>query len=233
VVKDLRGVIHSWNPGAERLFGYAAAEVIGKPVTVLIPPDREEEETYILRLIGHGEKLDHYRTVRCRKDGTLVDISLSVTPIRDDHGQVIGAAKLARDVSEIRRAEQQREQLAQAQQRLSAIVEATGDAVLSTTLEGLVQTWNKGAEHLFGHAAADAIGKPAAELIAAERGNDAVDLLRRAAAGERIEHFATSRRRPDGAAARIALSLSPIREPAGAVVGILIIGRGAEPAKPA
>lgn len=233
MVKDLRGVIHSWNRGAERLFGYAAAEVIGKPVTVLIPPDREEEETYILRLIGHGEKLDHYRTVRCRKDGTLVDISLSVTPIRDDHGQVIGAAKLARDVSEIRRAEQQRELLAQAQQRLSAIVEATGDAVLSVNPEGLVQTWNKGAEHLFGHPAADAIGKPATDLIAAERGSDAVDLLRRAAAGERIEHFATSRRRPDGAAARIALSLSPIRDPAGAVVGILIIGRGVEPAKPA
>jgi len=109
LVKDLQGVIHSWNRGAERLFGYRADEVIGKTVYVLIPPDREKEEPYILRLIASGEKLDHFRTVRCRKDGTLVDISLSVTPIRDAEGRVVGATKVARDVSETKRADRQQD----------------------------------------------------------------------------------------------------------------------------
>ena len=100
VSKDLNGVINSWNAGAERLFGYTAEEVIGKPVSILIPEDREDEEPRILRLIRSGEGVDHYETVRRRKDGTLIDVSLSVSPIIDDHGKVVGAAKIARDISQ-------------------------------------------------------------------------------------------------------------------------------------
>jgi PAS domain S-box-containing protein len=111
ISKDLNGIIVSWNEGAERLFGYTAAEVIGKPVTILIPPGRADEEPYILEHIRRGEKVDHYETVRRRKDGSEVDISLTVSPIRDKSEKVIGASKIARDITERKRAEAEREEL--------------------------------------------------------------------------------------------------------------------------
>lgn len=109
--KDLDGVITSWNRGAQRLFGYAAEEVVGRSVTILIPSDRENEEPMILQRIRRGERIEHYETVRRRKDGSLVDISLTVSPIRDPAGKVIGASKIARDITERRRAQEQRELL--------------------------------------------------------------------------------------------------------------------------
>jgi PAS domain S-box-containing protein len=104
--KDLKGIITSWNEGAERLFGYTAAEVIGKPVTILIPPGRLNEEPYILERLRRGERVDHYETVRRRKDGSEVDFSLTVSPVRDKSGKVIGASKIARDISGRRQAEE-------------------------------------------------------------------------------------------------------------------------------
>jgi len=106
VSKDLNGVIASWNRGAERLFGYSAAEIVGKPILTLIPPDRHDEERDILERIGRGERIDHYETIRRRKDGTLIDISITVSPIRDDEGRITGASKIARDISERKRREQ-------------------------------------------------------------------------------------------------------------------------------
>jgi PAS domain S-box-containing protein len=97
---DLDGVIATWNGGAERLLGYAASEVIGKPVAMLIPPDREGEERQILCRIRRGERIAHYRTIRRRKDGSLVPVSLTVSPVGDGSGAIIGASKIARDMSE-------------------------------------------------------------------------------------------------------------------------------------
>ncbi|MFD2347678.1 PAS domain S-box protein [Sinorhizobium terangae] len=106
VSKDLNGIITSWNKGAERLFGYAADEVIGKPITILIPPGHENEEPHILDRIRNGLRIDHYETKRQRKDGRLVDISLTVSPVRDATGQIIGASKIARNITEWRQAEE-------------------------------------------------------------------------------------------------------------------------------
>jgi PAS domain S-box-containing protein len=103
--KDLNGIIQSWNSGAERLFGYKAEEVVGKCVTILIPEDHLDEEPKILERIRSGERVEPYETVRQRKDGSRVDISLSVSPIRDVFGNVVGASKIARDISERKRAE--------------------------------------------------------------------------------------------------------------------------------
>ena len=104
--KNLDGIIASWNSGAERLFGYTADEAIGKPVTMLIPVDRHDEEPAILARIRNGERVDHFETIRQRKDGSLVDISLTISPVRDPDGKIIGASKIARDISERRRAEE-------------------------------------------------------------------------------------------------------------------------------
>ncbi|WP_018237223.1 PAS domain S-box protein [Ensifer sp. BR816] len=104
VTKNLNGIITSWNKGAERLFGYAAEEVVGKSITILMPPGYENEEPNILRRIRSGERIDHYQTTRRRKDGRLVDISLTVSPVRDASGHIVGASKIARDITEQRRA---------------------------------------------------------------------------------------------------------------------------------
>lgn len=106
LAKDLNGIIMSWNEGAQRLFGYTAEEVIGKPVTILIPAERHDEEPLILGRIRRGDRIDHYDTIRRRKDGSLVEISLSVSPIRNSKGEIIGASKIARNITERRRAEQ-------------------------------------------------------------------------------------------------------------------------------
>jgi len=105
ISKNLDGIIQSWNKGAEKIFGYTAAETIGKPVTMLMPPNKVDEEPKILAQIRRGQIVDHYETVRQRKDGTLIDISLTVSPIFDARGNIIGASKIARDITERRRAE--------------------------------------------------------------------------------------------------------------------------------
>jgi len=103
--KNLEGIITSWNKGAERLFGYMAEEAVGKPITILIPPDRHDEERMILKRIGHGERVEHYETVRERKDGSSIVVSLTISPVKDVEGRIVGASKIARDITEQKRAE--------------------------------------------------------------------------------------------------------------------------------
>jgi len=105
IAKDLEGRITNWNEGAQRLFGYAPQDIIGKPVLTLIPPDRHHEENDILSRVRLGERVEHYETVRQRKDGSLIDVSLSVSPIKNPAGHIIGASKIARDISERKKAE--------------------------------------------------------------------------------------------------------------------------------
>jgi PAS domain S-box-containing protein len=107
VSKNLDGIITSWNKGAERMFGYLAEEVIGKPITILIPSERLHEEDVILERIRRGDRIDHYETIRRGKDGNLIDMSLTISPLRDANGTVVGASKIARDVTERKRSEAQ------------------------------------------------------------------------------------------------------------------------------
>jgi PAS domain S-box-containing protein len=106
ISKDLNGVIKSWNTGAEQIFGYTAEEAVGKPVTMLMPPDRVAEETRILQTIRRGERVETYETVRITKDGRRIDVSLSISPVRDASGCIIGASKISRDITARKRAEQ-------------------------------------------------------------------------------------------------------------------------------
>jgi PAS domain S-box-containing protein len=143
VSKDLDGIITSWNGGAERIFGYLAEEVIGKPITILIPPDFAKEEEAIIERIRRGQRVEHYETVRQRKDGRLIDISLSISPVRDAQGNVVGASKIARDITERKRSEAQIVVLArEAEHRtknILATVLATVRRSHSDTSDGLKQ----------------------------------------------------------------------------------------------
>ena len=130
--KNLDGIIVTWNKGAERMFGYSPHEVIGKPVTVLIPPENVDEEPAILARLRRGERIDHYETIRVKKDGTRINVSLSVSPIKDSHGTVIGASKIVRDITEQKRAEVRQKELYDAAQREIAQRERAEAALLET-----------------------------------------------------------------------------------------------------
>jgi PAS domain S-box-containing protein len=119
VSKDLNGHVRTWNAGAEQLFGYTAQEAIGQPISMLIPSDHADEEPNILARIRRGERVEHYETTRRRKDGTLVDVSLTVSPIFDEQGQVLGASKIVRDITDNKRAEQERRKLEERERALA------------------------------------------------------------------------------------------------------------------
>jgi PAS domain S-box-containing protein len=128
--KNLDGVILSWNRGAERLFGFTSEEAVGRPVTIIIPVDRLDEEPSILKKIHRGERIEHFETVRQRKNGSFVDISLTISPIRDARGKIVGASKIARDISELKKArERQRLLLSEMSHRVKNLFALSGSIV--------------------------------------------------------------------------------------------------------
>lgn len=147
ISKNLDGVIQSWNSGAKRIFGYTAEEVVGKPVTILMPPERYDEEPEILGRLRRGERIDHYQTVRRRKDGALIDISLTVSPLTDKAGRVIAASKIARDISAEKRAEAA---LRDSEQRLHNLLNALPAAIYTTDATGNITYYNEAAVEFAG-----------------------------------------------------------------------------------
>jgi PAS domain S-box-containing protein len=143
VTKNIDGIITSWNKSAERIFGYSPEEAVGQPITLLIPRDRHDEEREILTRIKRGERIDHYETVRQRKDGSLIFVSITVSPVKDAEGKIVGASKIARDITEQKRSQEQIAALAQEAEHRSknllATVQATVRLSQSATPEGLKQ----------------------------------------------------------------------------------------------
>ena len=349
ISKDLDGIITSWNNGARKLFGYTPEEAIGRPISLIIPPDRGFEEPDILARIRRGERLGHFETIRQRKDGTPVHVSLTISPIYDESGKVVGAAKIARDVTPAKVALDQtrleREQLlvtlssigdgvivtdasgfvqflnpvaekltgwAQEQAsgkplevvftiinelnrrrvenpaftamaqgspvplanhtlllarnghevaiddsaapirnaagdvsgvvlvfrdvtarratqelraRLSAIVECSDDAIVGKNLDGRITSWNTGAERIFGYSQEEAVGRPITLIIPPDRLAEETDILRRIRAGERVDHFETVRISKDRRLIDVSLTISPVKDSEGNVVGASKIAR--------
>jgi PAS domain S-box-containing protein len=218
VSKSLDGTIVSWNPGAERLFGYTAAEVVGRSIRLIIPADRQSEEDYVLDRVRKGEMLEHFETVRVRKDGTMVPISLTVSPIRSGSGEIVGASKIARDLS-------RSQQLQRDASRLVAIVDSSDDAIVGKDLDGIVTSWNPAAEEMFGFSAAEMVGRSIRRLVPDDRQQEEDEVLARIRRGERVEHYETIRRRKDGSLIPVSLTVSPIRSLDGTVVGASKIAR--------
>ena len=347
--KDLNGIIASWNRGAERIFGFSAAEVIGHSVTMLIPPGHLNEEPPILERLRRGERIEHYETARRRKNGTLLDVSLSISPVKDRDDKIIGALKIARDITEQKRAQERLRRseehfrvtlasigdgvivtdaranvtfmnqvaaqltgytLQEAQgvalstlfkilnestrqpveipvdkvlqkgvivglanhtvliakdgterpildsaapirnsggeltgvvlvfrdvtehraaeviaRRLAAIVESSDDAIVGKDLNGTITSWNQGAERIFGYSAVEAVGQSILMLIPADRVDEEQVILERLGQGERTEHFETVRRRKDGTPVDVSLSVSPIKNSGGRIIGASKIAR--------
>ena len=161
VSKNLDGVISSWNGSAEKMFGYTAGEAIGQRITLIVPPDHRNEELTILDRLRRGERVDHFQTVRMRKDGTTLDVSLTISPVKDAAGHVIGASKVARDVTENKR----RERALAEQARL---LDLSTDAVFVRDSCDRVTYWNKGAYELYGYSSEEALGRVTHELLKTE-----------------------------------------------------------------
>ena len=184
--KNLNGIITSWNEAAEKLFGYTEGEMIGHSITKLVPADRNDEEPEILKRLRKGERVEHFETKRVTKNGTLLDISATISPIRDSRGNVIGASKIARDITERRKVDEVNAWLA-------AIVQSSEDAIIGKTLDGIVTSWNNGAQKLFGYTEEEMIGQSITKLIPTDRPDEEPQILTRLRKGERVEHFETKR----------------------------------------
>ena len=156
--KTLNGIITDWNRSAERIFGYKPIEIIGKSVLTLIPKDRQNEEQEILSRIGRGESLDHYETVRRRKDGRLIDVSLTISPIKDAKGEIVGASKIARDITKQKRTERRLAEQAR-------LLDLSNDAIIVRDDQDRIIYWNHGAEEMYGFSAKEALGKITHQLL--------------------------------------------------------------------
>lgn len=216
--KTLDGVLLSWNRGAEQLYGYNADEVIGRSVSLLIPPGQPDELPDILERLRRGERIRHYETTRVRKDGTPVGVSLTLSPIRDQTGQIVGASTIAHDISERLRAEE-------ATARLVATIESSDDAIIGQTMGGVISIWNPAAQNMYGYSAQEAIGRPVEMLVPPELSEEYKQLIERARAGEHQGHFETVRVRKDGQRIHISGIWFLIKDSKGNPVGISAIQR--------
>jgi len=218
VSETLDGIITSWNPAAEKLFGWPASAALGRHVTLIIPPERHAEEPEMLVRVRRGEVVNHFETVWVTKDGRLVDISLTVSPVKDSTGRIVGASKIARDIRERRRFDETRG-------RLAAIVDSSEDVIISKTLNGIITSWNGAAERMFGWTPAEAIGRHLTLIIPEERRAEEDEVIAKIRRGERVEHFDTVRITRDRRLIDVSITVSPVRDSTGRIVGASKIAR--------
>jgi PAS domain S-box-containing protein len=220
VSKSLDGIITSWNKSAERLFAYTAEEAIGQHISLIIPPDHRDEELMILERLKRGERIDHFETVRLRKDGTQLDISLTISPVKDGLGRIVGASKVARNITEQKRIERA---LRESEERFRAIVETTPECVKLVARDGTLLHMNSAGLAMVGANCAErVVGKTVYDLIApadqeryrafnericrGERGSLQFDIVGLKGQGFHMETHAAPLRMPDGNIAQLAVT---------------------------
>ncbi len=172
VAKDLSGTITDWNQSAKRIFGYKAKEIIGKSILTLIPKDRTKEETEILSKIRRGQSIDHYETVRRCKDGRLIDVSLTISPVKGPKGEIVGVSKIARDITK----QKQTERRLAAQTRL---LDLSNDAILVRDAQDRITYWNDGARELYGYSREEALGKVTHQMLRTVHSQSLTDIRKK------------------------------------------------------
>jgi PAS domain S-box-containing protein len=227
ISKSLGGIIESWNKSAERIFGYSEEEAVGRNIGVIVPPDLYDEEARILERLRQGERIESFETVRRRKDGTLVDISLTISPIRDDKGHIIGASNISRDITAQKSAQRA---IIEAQNRLAVTLGSIGDAVVATDTRGHITFVNSVAERLLGYTQSAINGRPLEEVfrIVNEDTRQSVrSPVDRVLADGCIVGLAnhTVLLQPDGGEVPIDDSAAPIRDAEGHVIGVVLVFR--------
>ena len=221
ISNDLNGIITSWNKGAQKIFEYSEKEVVGKHISILIPKSRIQEENLILKTIKNGKSLDHFETIWLSKAGKKIPLSFTISPIKNTFGKIIGASKVARDITDWHKSEEKHA-------RLSAIVESSDDAIVSKDLNGIITSWNSGARRIFGYSEKEIIGKPITTLIPKNRLDEENLIIDKIQAGERIDHFETIRLTKDGKKIPVSVSVSPLKNSQGEIIGASKIARNIE-----
>jgi len=212
------GFITSWNPAAERVFGYTKVEVIGKPSSMLSPGDQVDETSNVLAKLRTGQVVENFETFRVRKDGTVFPVCITAAPILDADGAVVGVTAIHRDVTEMKR-------VFETAQRVASIVEHSDDAFFERTLEGIITTWDPAAERMYGYTRQEVVGQSSDMLISDDRSEEIRSILASIRAGEHLEPFETIRVRKDGTFFPVSLTISPIHDRDGSLVGVSTIAR--------
>jgi PAS domain S-box-containing protein len=212
------GIINTWNNAASELFGYSHDEIVGQSVLLLIPPSLHEEQQQNIERLRAGERISHYETVRLAKGGPRVEVSLTLSPIRDRRGEFVGSAMIARELSRRRAEERERA-------RLAVIMESSDDAIVAKDLNGVVTDWSTGAERLFGYTEKEMVGRSILTIIPPELQHEEPMILAKIRAGEHIEHFETQRMHKSGQRIHVSLTMAPIRDAQGRVIGASKIAR--------
>ena len=212
VGKTLDGLVTDWNRAAETIFGYRADEIIGRPISILLPPGQENEEHEILQRIGKGERIEHFETHRRRKDGQIIDVSVTISPVRDSVGTIVGASKIARDISAAKKAQQM---LLEREAHLQSVLDTVPDAMIVIDTRGIIQSFSSAAERMFGYSAQEASGRNVSILMPEpDRGRHDGYLDRYMETGERriigIGRLVVGQRR-DGSTFPMELAIGEVR----------------------
>ena len=204
------GTIVDWNAGAEDLYGYSAVQVVGRSITILNPPEQDRNEQHVgAAASGHTCRAE---TQHVRRDGSRVEVEVTLSPILDSAGNVIGASCAAQDITERKRAEQ-------ATGRLAAIVESSDNAIIGKTLGGQITSWNHAAERIYGYSEAEALGKHISILLPHGHDDQISDRLQRVAGGASVSYLETVSQGKDGRLVDVSVAISPIRDASGGIIG--------------
>eukprot|EP01042_Synura_sphagnicola_P022273 gene22273-28358_t len=178
----------------------------------LVPIERLEEEYLVQEHIIGGEKFDHFETVRIRKDGVPIDISVCISPLPDHDGHIIGTAMIARNITE-------KVHLQVAAEQFRALVDSSDDAIITKTLDGRISSWNLAAQKIFGYTASEALGQPMLRLFPEDRVEEENFILNKILSGEKVDHFETVRIHKNGTPVFVSVTISPILDRFGRIVG--------------
>lgn len=218
ISKDLNGDITSWNPAAERMFGYPAQEAIGRPISIIASGGRADESAAILEKVRRGVKLERYETQRRRKDGSVIEVAVTASPIFDEDRNVIGVSVIDRDITA-------QKQAAQYAHSLAAIVQSSEDAVISEDLDGTIRSWNPAACKMFGYAEREALGKPMSIVAPPGRSGEFREIIEKVKASLPVERYETQRKRKDESLVDVSVTVSPVRDERGNLIGLSAIDR--------
>ena len=218
ISKKFDGTIISWNEAAQNIFGYTAEEAINNNIAIIIPEELYEEENEISAKVKKGERISHYETIRKTKDGNKISIALSISPIKNVNGDIIGISKIVRDISGQNEANEK-------QAVLAAIVDSSDDAIISKTLFGIITSWNYAASKMFGYTEAEAMGKHISIIIPPDRIDEEAMIIESIRNGKKIQHFETVRVARGGRELNISLTVSPVRNKDGKIIGASKIAR--------
>ncbi len=212
ISRDLNGNITSWNHSAEKIFGYTAKEASGKHISLIIPDEFFEEEEFFIRCIQNGKRVQRYETIRKRKDGTRIFTSHIITPVKDANRKIIGTSKVISDITEQKTF-------------YASIINSSDDAICSKTLDGIITTWNSGAEKMFGYTEEEVLGKHINIIIPESKVKEEILIRNKIKRGRRSAAFETIRIRKDGTEVNISLTVSPINNESGKITGASIIAK--------